>query len=123
MAIYEFTTMEEVVAIPDPKQVWDDLGRIEVRTGDDMTLPPVEKVTSISSLQGKLALSHFGLAEAFVTWQRSLDPIADFEVIAYLDEATTWRIDSQMVSLATSVMGITKEQTEMMFAFGATLEP
>lgn len=48
--IHELKTQAEVDAIKEPKQVWYDIGRIVVRTGDDMELPSVqEQIAQIES--------------------------------------------------------------------------
>ena len=53
MAIYTVHTQAEVNAIPEPKEVWNDIGRIIVRTGEDMQEPPSIRFISVQEFRDR----------------------------------------------------------------------
>ena len=43
----------------------------------------------VSTLQGMLAIKEAGLVPAFLAWKATLDPVIDFETLAFLEKAQT----------------------------------
>lgn len=65
--------------------------------------PPVPE--SVRALQGMRAVKHAGLVQKFLDWKITLDPVEDFEVIAFLDKAEVWRYDDQILNEALTSFG------------------
>ena len=80
----------------------------------------IGKITSVTALQGMLAISAFGLIEQFNTWKASLDPVLDFDVIAYIDKAQHWEYDSPVLNAALLLLGI-EEHKDTLFELASTL--
>lgn len=80
----------------------------------------IGKIQSVTALQGMLAISAFGLIEQFNNWKASLDPVLDFEVIAFLDKAQHWEYDSPVLNAALLVLGI-EEHKDTLFELASTL--
>ena len=80
----------------------------------------IGKITSVTALQGMLAISAFGLIEQFNIWKASLDPVLDFEVIAYIDKAQHWEYDSPVLNAALLLLGI-EEHKDTLFELASTL--
>ncbi len=55
---------------------------------------------SVTALQGMRAIKAAGLVPAFLAWKNALDPVEDFEVIAFLDKAQTWVYDDPVLNTA-----------------------
>ena len=84
-------------------------------TVEAMTFFAEANSNSITPLQGLLALNAAGLTGAFVAWKSSLDPITDFDIIAYLDKASRWERDHEMFNKAATALGLTSEHVDMLF--------
>ncbi len=74
----------------------------------------------ITALQGMRAIHAAGLAGAFATWRAGLDPIADFETIAFLDKSTTWERNNPILIAGTQALGLTTAQVDDLFTSAAT---
>lgn len=81
---------------------------------------PVVVPTSVSALQGMLAISRSGLVPAFMAWKATLDPVADFEVIAFLDKAETWEYDNPILDGALTALKVI-DQKPALFILAGTL--
>lgn len=77
-------------------------------------------VQSVSALQGMRAIAAAGLAQAFLTWKASLDPLRDFEAIAFLDKAQSWRADNPILNTALETLGVA-DQKDALFELAASL--
>ena len=73
----------------------------------------------ITALQGMLAIKAAGLVEAFITWKAGLDPIKDFEVIAFLDKAEYWDYNNPIIDTALAALGAA-EQKDALFISAAS---
>ena len=76
--------------------------------------------TSVSALQGLRAVKAAGLVEAFLGWRAGLDPIADFEALAFVEKAQTWNYDDPTLNSALAAVGATQRKAEL-FRLAATL--
>jgi hypothetical protein len=76
---------------------------------------------SVTALQGMQALRVAGKAEAFVTWRNTLDPVDDFEIIAFLDKARRWERNNPILQAAATALGFTDAQVDNLFVLAATL--
>ena len=65
--------------------------------------PPVPQ--SVRALQGILAIKYAGLIPKFVSWKATLDPIEDFEIIAFLEKAENWNYDDPILNEALTGFG------------------
>lgn len=75
---------------------------------------------SVSALQGMRAIQAAGLVQAFLAWKSSLDPVADFEAMAFLDKAQNWVYDDPIIDDALTRLGVA-EQKAALFTLAATL--
>jgi len=75
---------------------------------------------SVTALQGMLAIHAAGLTAAFVSWKKSLDPITDSEIIAFLDKAGCLERNSPIVQAMTSGLRLTDEDVDDLFISAAT---
>lgn len=100
-----------IIDIPEQRGKNREVGHYEAIIG---------KITSVTALQGMLAISAFGLIEQFNTWKASLDPVLDFEVIAYIDKAQHWEYDSPVLNAALLLLGI-EEHKDTLFELASTL--
>lgn len=82
-------------------------------------LPP-QPLPTVTALQGMLAIAKAGLAAQFKTWRDGLDPISDFEIIAFVDRAQTWNPDNEILNLALEDLGLAERKDEL-FKLAATL--
>jgi hypothetical protein len=76
---------------------------------------------SVTALQGMLAINSAGIGSAFVTWRNTLDPIDDFETIAFLDKAEHWQRSNPVLLAATAALGLSEAQVDDLFVLAATL--
>jgi hypothetical protein len=76
--------------------------------------------TSVSALQGMRAVKAAGLVGAFLAWKAALDPVADFEALAFLDKAQTWEYDDPILNAALVAVGATDRKADL-FRLAATL--
>lgn len=83
-----------------------------------MISPP--DVPTVTALQGMRAIKYFGLAESFLAWKAGLDPVDDFEDLAFLDKAATWRYDNPTLDRGLVALGVL-EQKPTLFTVAATL--
>ena len=74
----------------------------------------------VTALQGMLSVKAAGLVEAFITWKAALDPINDFEVIAFLEKAEYWDYNNPILDTALAALGAI-EQKDALFINAATL--
>ena len=75
---------------------------------------------SISALQGMRAIKAAGLVPAFLAWKATLDPVEDFETLAFLDKAQTWVWDDPTLNTALAQLGM-QEQKAALFTLAGTL--
>lgn len=74
----------------------------------------------VTALQGLRAIQAAGLVTAFLAWKTSLDPVTDFEALAFLEKAQTWRSDDPILNAAMTALGIA-DQKDALFALAAAL--
>jgi hypothetical protein len=84
-----------------------------------MISPP--DVPTVTALQGMLSIKQAGLTAAFVTWKSGLDPVDDFETIAFFEKAQTWRRDNPYLIQGATALGLTETQLDELFILAATL--
>jgi hypothetical protein len=70
---------------------------------------------SVSKLQGMLAIAEVGLAAEFLAWKASLDPVADFAALAFLEGAQTWEYDNELLNAALAALGIEAQKDTLFF--------
>ena len=75
---------------------------------------------SVTALQGMRAIKAAGLAPGFLAWKNMLDPIDDFEAIAFLDKAQTWEYDDPTLSAALETLGVAQQKNSL-FILASTL--
>ena len=75
---------------------------------------------SVTALQGMRALHHAGLAQAFLTLKSTMDPLKDFEALAFLDKAQTWEWDNEVLNNAINNLGLSEQKAEL-FILASTL--
>jgi len=78
-------------------------------------------VPTVSALQGMKAIKQAGLVASFLAWKATLDPIEDFEALAFFDKAPTWRRDNPYLIQGATALGLTDEQIDQLFQLAATL--
>lgn len=85
--------------------------------------PDPRESMSCSKLQAKLALARLGLAQAFTDFRAALalDPVANFEALAFIDDAQTWRRLDQTFNAAADAMGKTEAEKDAFFTLAVTL--
>jgi hypothetical protein len=76
--------------------------------------------SSITALQGLQAIHAAGLTAAFVTWKNTLDPVTNFEIVAFLDKAGHWERNSSILQAAAAALGLTNKQIDDLFILAAT---
>lgn len=74
----------------------------------------------VSALQGMLAIKEAGLVPAFLAWKATLDPVIDFETLAFLEKAQTWVYDELILNEALVALGI-ESQKDALFTLANTL--
>lgn len=74
----------------------------------------------VSALQGMLAIKEAGLVPAFLAWKATLDPVIDFETLAFLEKAQTWVYDDLILNEALVALGI-ESQKDALFTLANTL--
>ena len=95
-----------------------DPGDIEPVPAGGLLTPVVPE--SVTALQGMRAVKAAGLVEQFIAWKTGLDPVHDFETIAFLDKAESWRYDDPILQDALDAFGIVEQKDEL-FLLAATL--
>ena len=75
----------------------------------------------VSALQGMRAINAGGLVAGFLAWKATLDPVNDFETIAFFEKAPTWRRDNPYLIQGATALGLTSEQIDQLFILAATL--
>lgn len=70
---------------------------------------------SVTPLQGMRAINQFGMAAAFQAWISSLDPVTDFETLAYFQKASRWERDNEFLIAGATALGLTSAQIAQMF--------
>lgn len=76
---------------------------------------------AVTSLQGMLAIKQAGLVEPFQAWLNSLDPITDFETIAYFQRSALWHQDNPILLSGAQAMGLTADKLNQLFTLAKTL--
>jgi hypothetical protein len=66
------------------------------------------------------AIKHAGLVQKFIDWKATLDPITDFEIIAFLEKAENWNYDDPIIDEALTSFGEIGRKDEL-FITAATL--
>ena len=79
----------------------------------------LEKVATVSALNGLLAINQAGLAASYEAW--ATDPARTFAQRAFIDKAQNWRRDDATLIAAATALGLTSEQVDNMFILAATL--
>lgn len=75
---------------------------------------------SVSALQGMRAIQAAGLVQAFLAWKATLDPVDDFETLAFLDKAQNWVWDDPIIDDALARLGVTAQKAAL-FTLANTL--
>lgn len=75
---------------------------------------------SVTSLQGMRAIKAVGLVPAFLAWKDALDPVDDFEAIAFLDKAQNWVYDDPVLNTALEQLGMSGQKAAL-FTLASTL--
>jgi hypothetical protein len=75
---------------------------------------------SVKALQGMRAIKHAGLVQKFIDWKATLDPITDFEIIAFLEKAENWNYDDPIIDEVLTSFGEIGRKDEL-FILAATL--
>ena len=75
----------------------------------------------VSALQGMLAIQAGGMVAGFNAWKATLDPSADFAVIAFFEKAQTWKRDNPHLIQGATALGLTDVQLDGLFTLAATL--
>jgi hypothetical protein len=75
---------------------------------------------SVTALQGMRAIQAAGLVSAFLAWKITLDPVTDFETLAFLEKAQTWVYDDPILNEALEQLNIT-EQKNALFTLASIL--
>ncbi len=75
---------------------------------------------SISDLQGMLAIEAAGLVAGFLAWKATLDSVADFAALAFLEKAQTWEYDNPILDAALTQLSVS-DQKAALFTLAATL--
>ncbi len=76
--------------------------------------------TSVSALQGMRAVKAAGLVAAFLAWRAGLDPVEDFEALAFVERAQTWEYDDPILNAALVDVGAAERKADL-FRLAATL--
>jgi hypothetical protein len=76
---------------------------------------------SITALQGMMAINQLGMTGAFLSWKAGLDPMADFETLAFIEKALHWSPEHPAILAAAVAFGMTLEQKAGFFALAKTL--
>lgn len=97
--------------------VWTQQWAVRALTPEELQARVPRAVTA---LQGLRAIHAAGLAPAFLEWKAGLDPIADFEALAFVDKAQTWVYDDPTLVAALAALGLTA-QRDTLFTLAATL--
>jgi hypothetical protein len=103
---------------PSPEHHVPDPGDIEPVFAGGWKHPIVPQ--SVKALQGMRAIKHAGLIPLFVPWKAALDPIADFEIIAFLEKAENWNYNDPIIDEALTSFGEIERKDEL-FLLAATL--
>lgn len=85
---------------------------------DPEPLPPTP-VTSVTALQGLLAIDASGLADEYEAWAN--DPARTFAERAFINKAQEWRRDDATLAGAAGALGLTDAQVDAMFELAETL--
>jgi hypothetical protein len=108
----------EVVIAGDPEECapgqWRETWTVQPKSPE----PVPEEVTA---LQGLRAIKQAGLVASFLTWKSDLDPIEDFDMLAFFEKAPTWRRDNPYLIQGATALGLTDAQLDNLFALAATL--
>ena len=76
----------------------------------------------VSALQGMLALNTIpGAVVKFLAWESALDPITDFEVLAFFEKSPRWKRTNVYLVQAATALGLSDEQLDSLFALAVTL--
>lgn len=78
-----------------------------------MISPP--DVPTVTALQGMLSIKQAGLTAAFVAWKSGLDPVDDFEMIAFFEKAQAWKRDNPYLIQGATALGLTETQLDELF--------
>ena len=80
--------------------------------------PVPEEVTA---LQGMRAINAGGLVAGFLAWKATLNPVDEFETLAFFEKSQTWRRDNPYLIQGATALGLTDEQLDQLFYLAATL--
>lgn len=80
--------------------------------------PPTPR--ECTALQGLLALSRAGLANAFEAWANN--PARTFEERAFINRAILWRRDDPVLAAGARALGLTEANLDQLFLTANTLE-
>jgi hypothetical protein len=88
----------------------------------DLTTEEIAERTpkSVTALQGLRAIHAAGLVPAFLAWKATLDPVDDFEAIAFLEKAQTWVYDDPVLNAALAQLNMTTQKAAL-FTLASTL--
>ena len=115
---YHLILRAESLPVAAQQYLVTDPGDIEPVPAGGLLTPEVPQ--SVTALQGMRAVKAAGLVDQFVAWKAGLDPVADFEIIAFLDKAENWQYDDPILNDALNAFGVA-EQKDDLFLLAATL--
>lgn len=80
-------------------------------------------IMQCTKLQAKRALAALGLAQAFLDFRANLalDPVANFEALAFVDDADIWIRTDPTFNAAADAMDKTEAEKDQFFTLAATL--
>jgi len=89
----------------------------EAMTG--MISPQTEP--TCTKLQAKLAIAQLGMASDFLALKASLDPVADFVTLAFIDDAQVWKRTDPTFNAITDALGKSEAEKDQFFTLARTL--
>ena len=107
------------------------LGQIAVRGAPEeyepgqwretLTIEAAPVPEEVSALQGMRAINAGGLVAGFLAWKATLNPVDEFETLAFFEKSQTWRRDNPYLIQGATALGLTDEQLDQLFYLAATL--
>ena len=107
-------------SLPEAAQQYLNPGPADIEPVPAGGLLVPEVPQSVRALQGMRAIKAAGLVNVFVAWKAALDPIVDFEIIAFLDKAENWQYDDPILDSALDNFGVS-EQKDALFILASQL--
>jgi hypothetical protein len=83
--------------------------------------PDPREQMSCSKLQAKLAIAQLGMVADFLALRASLDPVADFVKLAFIDDAQVWKRTDPTFNAITDSLGKSEAEKDAFFMLASTL--